>query len=334
MEPTPVFETYWQFAAERQSIFFRRVSDPIGPWTNDPILATYRFTNAYRASDRVSQYLIREVQYHPDRPSTPPELFFRTLLFKLFNRVQTWETLEHQLGPLTWETTDLNVVARTLDELMERGERVYSAAYIMPAPRFGHKRKHANHLALLAQMMDDKLPERVRQAPSLRSVYETLAGYSGIGRFLALQYTIDLNYSTLLTHSEDDFVVAGPGALDGIAKCFPHTKEYDAEAVIYQVCDDQERSFAAARLNFSTLYGRRLKPIDCQNLFCEVSKYARIAHPEHLGLSGRTRIKQSYRRDTRPQPTPMYPPRWDLKVGGHETAEPFVPARRDVDLFT
>src|SRR5580704_3871626 len=321
-------------AAERQAMFFRRLSDPVGPWTEDPILAIYRFTNAYRACDRVSQYLIREVQYHRDRPATPPELFFRTLLFKLFNRVETWEALERQLGPIVWETIDLNVVARTLDDLMARGKRIYSAAYIMPAPAFGHQRKHANHLALLARMMEDRLPERVPQASTLRAVYDQLVRYPSIGPFLAFQYTIDLNYSTLLTHSEDDFVVAGPGALDGIAKCFANTGGCDAEAVIYWVCDQQERAFAAAGLNFSNLYGRRLKPIDCQNLFCEISKYARIAHPDFPGLSGRTRIKQSYRRDPRPLLPPIYPPCWGLKVGSHEMVDASAPPLRKVGLFS
>src|SRR3546814_18030635 len=78
MQHTEVFDLYWQFAAERQRVYFRRQSDAFGPWTDDPILASYRFTNSYRASDRVSQYLIREVQYRPDRPSTPDELFFRS----------------------------------------------------------------------------------------------------------------------------------------------------------------------------------------------------------------------------------------------------------------
>ena len=55
---TPVFETYWRFAAERQAIFFRRVREEKGPWTADPVLMTYKFTNPYRASDRVSQFLI------------------------------------------------------------------------------------------------------------------------------------------------------------------------------------------------------------------------------------------------------------------------------------
>ena len=149
-----------------------------------------------------------------------------------------------------WETIDLNAVVRTLDELMARGERVYSAAYIMPAPALGHQRKHANHLALLAQMMEDRLPEQVCRARTLRTVYQQLARYPGIGRFLAFQYTIDLNYSTLLMLSEDDFVVAGPGALDGIAKCFLNTGGRDAEAVIYWVYDQQERAFAAAGLEF------------------------------------------------------------------------------------
>ena len=86
---TPVFDTYWRFAAERQAILSRRLTDPIGPWTDDTILRAYRFTNPYRAADRVSQYLIREVQYRSDRSQSPPEVFFRTLLFKIFNRIET-----------------------------------------------------------------------------------------------------------------------------------------------------------------------------------------------------------------------------------------------------
>ena len=59
---TEVFDTYWRFAAERQRIFFRKAAGNQPPWTSDPILVRYRFTNAYRAADRVSQFLIREVQ--------------------------------------------------------------------------------------------------------------------------------------------------------------------------------------------------------------------------------------------------------------------------------
>src|SRR2546430_9607468 len=75
-EPTEVYETYWRFAAERQAIFFRRLAGLPAPWTSDPILARYKFTNVYRASDRVSQYLIRHVIYRGRQD--PVEAFFRT----------------------------------------------------------------------------------------------------------------------------------------------------------------------------------------------------------------------------------------------------------------
>lgn len=327
LHPTAVFETYWRFAAERQAIYFRRQSNPVGPWTRDSILATYRFTNAYRASDRVSQYLIREVQYRPDRPQTPPEIFFRTLLFKLFNRIETWELIEEKLGPVKWEGVNLNRVSQLLDQHQARGRQIYSAAYIMPPPQLGHARKHANHLTLLARMMEDQLPDRVHRAPSLRAVYEQLLQYPGIGPFLAFQYAIDLNYSNLLSFSEADFVIAGPGALDGIAKCFVSTGSRSPEEVIFWVADNQERSFAGLGISFQNLHGRLLQPIDCQNIFCEISKYARVAHPEYLGLSGRRRIKQTHRIDPRPLPPPMYPPRWDLSPSACNGCGPKISLR-------
>ena len=123
-------------------------------------------------------------------------------------------SLELRLGPLSWERTDLNAICRAMDELMEEGRPIYSAAYIMPAPGLGHARKHANHLALLAMMMDDKMPDLICQAPTLFEVYRLLRRYPGIGPFLAFQYAIDLNYSALLRHDEGEFVVAGPGALE------------------------------------------------------------------------------------------------------------------------
>jgi alpha-glutamyl/putrescinyl thymine pyrophosphorylase clade 1 len=312
MTPTVVFDTYWRFAAERLAMFYRRYSNPRGPWTSDPILKTYRFTNAYRAADRVSQYLIREVQTRSDRPQTVREMFFRTLLFKIFNRIDTWEALEDKLGPLEWDRIDLSRVDRTLEALHSRDHKIYSAAYIMPSPALGHKRKHSNHLALLRQMMEDRLPERVRQAPSLRAVYELILSYPGIGPFLASQYTIDLNYSSMMDFEESEFVVAGPGALDGISKCFADTGGRCAEDIIYWMVDHQNAEFRRLGLNFPGLFGRRLQPIDCQNLFCEISKYARVAHPEAGGVANRRRIKQSYRSSGLPLPHPRFPERWRL----------------------
>jgi hypothetical protein len=318
---TIAYETYWRFAAERQAIFYRRRREPIGPWTADPILRAYRFTNVFRVTDRVSQYLIREVQYRADRSQHPSEVFFRTILFKIFNKIETWEALERSYGPLSWRTLDLDAIDHTLSRLRADGHHIYSAAYIMPAPPFGRARKHSNHLALIARMMADRLPERLRQTPDLRTVYERILDYPGLGRFLAFQYTIDLNYSSLLDFSEADFVIAGPGALDGILKCFSTTGEHSPESVIRWVTDRQEIEFTQRGVDFKGLLGRQLQPIDCQNLFCELSKYTRIAHPEIRGISKRQHIKQLYRRNPQDLPSLFFPPRWTLKTNEEDESD-------------
>lgn len=314
MKPTRVFDTYWRFAAERQAMYMRRVTGKQGPWTADPILRNYRFTNAYRAADRVSQYLISDVQYGPHRSQAPAEVFFRTVLFKLFNRVETWRMLEAKLGAISWQATSLGEIETTMDAAFARGVRLYSAAYIMPAPRLGAERKHKNHLALLRLMMDDGLPGQIARASSLHDVFRLLAAYPGLGPFLAFQYAIDLNYSSLIDFPEHSFVVAGPGALDGIAKCFNEVGSRSAEDVIYWMADNQEREFERRGLDFIGLFGRRLQPIDCQNLFCEISKYARVAHPEVKGVADRTRIKQRYSPSSSSLPYPVFPDKWGLKI--------------------
>jgi hypothetical protein len=314
MRSTKVFDTYWRFAVERQAIFYRRLEGKVGAWTSDPILRNYRFTNAYRAADRVSQYLIREVQYGAGRPQAPEDIFFRTLLFKIFNRIETWEALEHHVGPVVWQEVNLQALSDTLDALISRGARIYSPAYIMPSPPFGYSRKHGNHLALLRQMMEDRIPDRIVQVNSLKAVYDILSGYPGLGPFLAFQYTIDVNYSSMLMFDESEFVIAGPGALDGIAKCFSDFADHSAEYVINWTADRQEAEFDRLGLKFETLFGRRLQLIDCQNLFCEISKYSRVAHPEFQGIANRRKIKRSYVPNPRPLLPLAFPRRWKLQI--------------------
>ena len=313
---TPVFFAYWHFAAERQNIFFRRLrrSNSVNV-TSDPILSRFKFTNAYRASDRVSQYLIRNVIYRDDLPSTAEEIFFRTLVFKLFNKIETWEHLEQSVGPITLRRYNFSEYDAALTEKMSGGDRIYSAAYIMPSAgsAFSHKAKHRNHLMLLEQMLRHDFPRKLRGCDSMAEAYALMLSAPSIGPFLAYQYTTDLNYSELTDFSESTFVVAGPGALDGISKCFKGATAVRPEEIIKYMFDNQERYFSSLSIEFPSLWGRRLQLIDCQNIFCEISKYARVAFPQISGVSGRTRIKQKFTASG-PLPSPWYPPKWNLNA--------------------
>ena len=322
---TAVYDTYWRFAAERQSIFFRRLEGAPAPWTDDQILSAYKFTNAYRAADRVSQYLIRHVIYRSDLPDNAEEVCFRILLFKLFNRIETWELLEGLLGPLTWEDFQVESYDRVLTNAMSAGKRIYSAAYIMPpgGHAFGHRVKHRNHLALVARMMHDNVPHRLANARSMQQAFELLRSYPTIGDFLAYQFVTDINYSEVTQFSEMEFVVPGPGAQSGLTKCFVDRGGLNEPELIRVMADLQHEEFDRLGVRFRSLWGRPLQLIDCQNLFCEVDKYSRVRHPEVAGRSGRTQIKQRYV-SAAPAIDYWFPPKWKLndRIGRENERSP------------
>lgn len=322
LRPTVVYDTYWRFAAERQGVFFRRLAGKPPPWTEDPVLQAHKFTNAYRASDRVSQYLIRKVIYREDLPSDPTEVVFRTLLFKLFNRIDTWELLEAKLGAITYAEYDFRRYDQVLSQAMEKGKKIYSAAYIMPSGgALGYDRKHRNHLTLVERMMADDLPARLADARTMQRGFDLIRGYPTIGDFLAYQYVTDVNYSPVTSFSEVEFVIPGPGAKDGIRKCFSDTGGLNDAEIIRFMADRQEIEFERLGIVFPTLWGRRLQLIDCQNLFCEVDKYARVRHPDVVGLTGRTQIKQRFR----PHPGIIeywFPPKWEINTSSNEPVKP------------
>lgn len=313
LKVSPVYDTYWRFAAERQRVYMQRVAEHAPPWTKDPVISRHKFTNAYRASDRVSQYLIRHVIYRDDLPNAPEEVFFRTILFKLFNKIETWEVLERAFGAVTLTNYSFAKYDHILSATRNAGERIYSAAYIMPpgGSAYGHPLKHQNHLRLLEQMIQDGLPAKLAKLKRMQQGFELLKSYPTIGDFLAYQFIVDINYTELTDFPESEFVVPGPGARDGLKKCFVDTAGLSEPELIRFMADRQEAEFSRLGLNFESLWGRPLQLIDCQNLFCEVDKYSRVAHPHISGISGRTRIKQIFS-SSGSIAAPWYPPKWGL----------------------
>ena len=178
------------------------------------------------------------------------------------------------------------------------GQRLYSAAYVITAAAVRAGRKHTNHLRLLEHMMDaGTCPRNCKtcSGDAARRSPNSALLTQAIGDFLAFQFLIDLNYSEVLDFDEMDFVVAGPGARDGLRKCFgPQAEGIEADLIRY-MAEHPGGALRPARPPFpGGLRGRPLQLIDCQNLFCEVDKYARVAHPDVAGLSGRSRIKQKF----------------------------------------
>ena len=122
------FKYYFYFIQERMNMFWRKV-DNSKIITEDSILQEYKFTNVYRACDRVSQYLIRNVISKDLNKYSAEDMLLRILVFKVFNRISTWEYLE-EVHPVSKESFDVNELSQRLSE-RQKSVPIFSNAYMM-----------------------------------------------------------------------------------------------------------------------------------------------------------------------------------------------------------
>lgn len=281
-----MLDTYLQFVEERHRVWELRQLDAPQPWTSDPTLATRKFTNVFRVLDPGSQFV-----FELDDPWADPDVvLFRLFLYRYTNEPATWRYLREFLGD-GYPTPDhppglvIEALHRWRDEM---GKRVFSGAYvILPQPnRPGDKVVQAVELAYrwLAAHGEDFLNARSQVAR-----YDILRREYGVGPFMAMQILTDWGYTRHCGEDrENDFVVAGPGAIKG-AKALGMS---DPRAAIYRC-----RALLSLGDDVPTLPGGRTPSLmDVQNTLCEFSKYvrgpvARTYRPAHPG----------------PQPDPILP---------------------------
>lgn len=108
------FRYYLYFIQERMSIFWKKYECK-EHLTDDPILQKYKFTNIYRACDRVSQYLIKDVIYKDLRRYTPADVLLRILVFKVFNKIETWNYISG-LTDITIDSFNVERLSKALSQ--------------------------------------------------------------------------------------------------------------------------------------------------------------------------------------------------------------------------
>ncbi|KAH0579855.1 hypothetical protein H2248_002682 [Termitomyces sp. 'cryptogamus'] len=315
--PTVVFDTFWRFAAERKAIDDRRRAGMPQPWSDDPIFQKYAFCNTYRVLDKLSQYLIREVI--EKGPQDLQEVIFRVILFNLFTKLETWELLVHELGPLTWARYKREDYYRVLSRVRNVGMPLYTGAFQKPAPKFGFQEAHLNHLCLLEVLMEAQLPARLRNAKYLAEVYDYFLSFPSMGEFSTYQLVLNLTYTKALNFSGMDFVIAGPGASSGLGKMFGQQKLNTIkeshpdieEELIRWLAMNQNAQFKRLGLEFTGL-GPKCLPmdlVDVEHTLCEVDKYARKAHPSVKGK--RLEIRAVFNPTTVTFPPIVLPKAWN-----------------------
>jgi hypothetical protein len=307
------YKYYFYFLQERMNIFWKRYNGESFPYINDNILSYNKFTNVYRACDRVSQYLIKKVIYCNNQNITSEDVLLRILVFKIFNKIETWEYIEQNIGFLNHNNFDVDFISKLLAERIKL-KPIFNSAYMMTGTHSKYNQYTSKHEKWL-RMVDKELIieggfKKIICAKSLQDIYKILNNCSFLGEFLSYQYAIDFNYSEVINFDENSYVKAGIGAIRGIKKCFLSLGNYKFEDAIKYTQDNLHKyQEKYGFTNFKSLFGREPTLIDLQNCFCETDKYLRVKLPE-LQVDNK-RIKQKF---TKPgiKIDYFFPPKWNI----------------------
>lgn len=273
------FDMFTSFVVERHRVYRRRENGDPRPWTADPILREYKFTNVYRELDRVTRW-IRENWREPF--ANERYLFHAMVLARLINHP---ETLSELPSPGRWNKARF---LKVMHERQDAGLNTFSSAYIVSTN--GQSMNKADYLAdyVLEPMWKARDALVPKRGQTLASYYESLFAYNGMGRFIAAQIIADLKYVRPLVDAPDwwTFVSSGPGSRKGMSYLCGFSPKLRW----------REHEWRDAVNELSVL----MKPVtkqhempdlhnqDLQNCLCEFSKWSRT-------MAGTGRPKQKFK---------------------------------------
>ena len=261
-------ERIFSFAFERYQIFLMRQNGEPPPWTEDPILAAYRFCNTYRENDRVTIW-IRENWREPH--SEDPDLWFAMCVARFFNEPDTLKVIGY---PVPFDDTSSVRMARQLHRYDADGNKIFNAAYIISTNGLSVKK-----VAYVWNNLQDLWKERARLRPkkddTLNSYHMHLGQMQGFGSFMTAQVIADLKYHRPLLNASDwhTFAASGPGSRRGLNYVLGRDRksawrEDDFRMALLRLRDQLLPRFKANQMPEPHAQ-------DVQNLLCEYSKYHR-----------------------------------------------------------
>ncbi len=249
---------YWM--TEREAVRVAKESGKPKPWTEDPILQSFRFCNVRREHDKVTQWFARNwrsAKYQNEPNFVPAMIFGRTI---------NWpDTLEEIGYPYKW---DRQLMVDLLDRRQRRGDKVYTGAYMITAGPTGVSKNE-----WVCRNADTYFNSPPRLDPtSLEVSWKQLMVYPCVGPFIAGQIIADLKQTPVLASAEDWFnwAALGPGSMRGLNRLYE--RKLNASITQEQGLAEMREVQSVVRSN-STFY---LCLQDLQNCLCEFDKYERV----------------------------------------------------------
>lgn len=271
-------EEFFAYARERYSIRLKRNAGEPKPWTTDPLLLKYSFTEVFREDDRTTKWLRDHVR-EPLR--NDPMVLPAVLIFRWFNRISTGEAIFTQLDMFdgtafdrflrSGETNALKVAIRN-----HCGDGPYvTGAYTINTIGTGAKMNKLDGVLCLIEMWFDRHDWQKPDTSSLQAFCKWCTS-PALGPFMTDQIATDLRWTYLLEEAPDIMTWAnpGPGCTAGLNRVFgrPATQRVPTTQLIVEM-----RALLA--LSQHPDYWPREWPRwelhEVENCACEFEKYQR-----------------------------------------------------------
>lgn len=322
------------FIIERYRIHVRK--DILGrprPWTEDPVLQQYKFTNVFREDDRVSRALIELVSTNDDL--TLEEKVLNTFLLRSWNNPNTFTDfggpftakeiynglkLKESVRPIYHNLLSLDPDRKWWSSAYNQGGTKYAWKFpdgegFSRAPSEEQGKKFTDYepdmplrvFHIGPWLKERKVFKRLMNAKDQMEAYNIIREIRGFASFLAYQVFVDLTYIEDFPFSENEFTIAGPGCKRGLDLVFDDYDGMTHEEALFYLRDNIDEYFKALEAGDYAKYkwnpeklfkhrpeGDRCLNVMClENCFCELSKYVKA-------VNGTGRPRNCYKPTTEP----------------------------------
>jgi len=258
------------FVRERETIRLRRAAGQPQPWTDDPILRAWSFTNVRREDDRVTRWIAANWREpHAD----DPDLWFAMVVARFVN----WPNTLSEIGyPAPWDPEKFLAVMRSR---AERGDQLYGPAYMIRADSKNPGRATAEYQA--AEVFKPLWKARGWMSPkrgdTLAKYFGRLKEFHGMGGgFMPAQIVADIKFVKPLLDAPDwtTFAASGPGSRRGLNRVLGRPKDSPWSEESWRSAFARLREVIAPEL-----VEMGLGDLDAQSLqscLCELDKMERV----------------------------------------------------------
>lgn len=256
----------------RERLRLRKESGAAWPWSTDPILNAFKFTNVKREHDRTTRWM-RVHWTKPNEKQPYGDIIFNCALFRYFGTIEFAEAVGWQRD---WDPVAVIDLAHRRSSA---GLRVFTGAYIIPT--LGHRGPKAEAVCnlVLAPLWADRLRLAEVAASTNRwhavaLVMAKLPGFGGTG-FMLKEVLQDVMQTPVLQNAADRnlWCPAGPGARRGLNRINgrPVTSSLREDIALREMTELFQMAHTYLPSDMPTL-----ELHDIQFQLCEYDKYERV----------------------------------------------------------